>query len=305
MSIHTLIDSPLCFRLGWTILHSVWQVLLLAILLAACLPALRRRGPQVSSIASVTVLLSCLLLPVMTFCLLPASTPTILVDLTNSASAVPIPPLQLQPAVNHSHLEFAMVAGVDGPVATEGLSADSSSSRVISDVEPVEIGTLSPVATNAPIKITAFDTEAMQRGITLVLPPIVALWLAGVLGLSVWNCGAWFAVQRLKMSATIPVTSAIERSAAVLAKLLGIRQAVRLLQSTLVGSPVVVGAFKPVILLPMSLVLELPPDQLEALLAHELAHILRRDYLVNLLQTAIETLLFYHPAIWWLSLIHI
>src|SRR4029079_9766943 len=59
--------------------------------------------------------------------------------------------------------------------------------------------------------------------------------------------------------------------------------------------------FKPVVLLPVSLVTSLPPDQVEGLLAHELAHVLRRDHSVNVLQSAIETLLFYHPAAWWIS----
>lgn len=55
------------------------------------------------------------------------------------------------------------------------------------------------------------------------------------------------------------------------------------------------------ILLPASLITEIPADQLESLLAHELAHVLRNDYLVNLIQSAVETLLFYHPAVWWIS----
>ena len=58
---------------------------------------------------------------------------------------------------------------------------------------------------------------------------------------------------------------------------------------------------KPVVLLPASALAGLTPQQLEAILAHELAHIRRHDYLVNLLQTLVETLLFYHPAVWWLS----
>ena len=73
------------------------------------------------------------------------------------------------------------------------------------------------------------------------------------------------------------------------------------MQSAIVETPLVIGALKPVILLPTSLITELPAEQLESLLAHELAHVLRHDYLVNLLQTAIETLLFYHPAVWWIS----
>ena len=76
---------------------------------------------------------------------------------------------------------------------------------------------------------------------------------------------------------------------------------VRLLQCATAKAPVVLGWLRPVILVPPSAVAGLTPDQLEAVLAHELAHIRRGDYLVNLAQTMAETLLFYHPAVWWLS----
>src|SRR5207249_10465429 len=85
------------------------------------------------------------------------------------------------------------------------------------------------------------------------------------------------------------------------AQRLGLRHAVRVLQSTLVQTAVVAGYFRPIILLPMSAITGLSTAQLEAILAHELAHIRRHDYLVNLLQTLVETVFFYHPAIWWLS----
>ena len=75
----------------------------------------------------------------------------------------------------------------------------------------------------------------------------------------------------------------------------------RLLESTRVDVPTVIGWLTPVVLLPASALAGLTPQQIEAILAHELAHIRRHDYLVNLLQTLVETLLFYHPAVWWLS----
>ena len=73
------------------------------------------------------------------------------------------------------------------------------------------------------------------------------------------------------------------------------------MQSNILDIPAAVGFFKPVILLPASTLIGLTPNQLELILAHELAHIQRRDYLVNLLQTLAETLLFYHPVVWWVS----
>ena len=86
-----------------------------------------------------------------------------------------------------------------------------------------------------------------------------------------------------------------------LSRRLHIAAPITLLESTLVDVPTVIGWLKPVVLLPASALAALSPQQLEAILAHELAHIRRHDYLVNLLQTLVETLLFYHPAVWWLS----
>ena len=80
-----------------------------------------------------------------------------------------------------------------------------------------------------------------------------------------------------------------------------ISRPVRLLESAIAEVPVVIGYLKPVILIPAGLLANLPVDQVEAILLHELAHIRRADYLVNLLQTMVESLLFYHPAVWWIS----
>ncbi|MBN2350509.1 MAG: pentapeptide repeat-containing protein, partial [Bacteroidales bacterium] len=82
---------------------------------------------------------------------------------------------------------------------------------------------------------------------------------------------------------------------------LGIKKAVKFLQSTLVKVPVVIGYFKPVVLVPLSAFTGLTTQQMESVLVHELAHIIRRDYLINLIQSLAEILFFYHPAVWWIS----
>jgi D-alanyl-D-alanine endopeptidase (penicillin-binding protein 7) len=92
-----------------------------------------------------------------------------------------------------------------------------------------------------------------------------------------------------------------ERELAQLARRFGITRTVRLRVVDVLASPVTAGWWQPVVLVPAALVSGMPPDLLQALLAHEMAHIKRHDYLVNLLQNLIETLLFYHPAVWWLS----
>ena len=88
---------------------------------------------------------------------------------------------------------------------------------------------------------------------------------------------------------------------ATMATQFGITRAVRLRVVDALASPVTAGWWRPVVLVPASLVSGMPPTLLEALLAHELAHVRRFDYLVNLMQSVIETVLFYHPVVWWLS----
>ena len=86
-----------------------------------------------------------------------------------------------------------------------------------------------------------------------------------------------------------------------LALRLGISGKVLLAQSGQITSPIVLGIFKPIVLIPLGFLTELPVDQVEAILLHELAHIKRRDYLVNLLQSVAENIFFFNPAIFWLS----
>ena len=132
-------------------------------------------------------------------------------------------------------------------------------------------------------------------------PWLVSVWLLGVCLLSIRFLGGWAAVERLRRVKTRPAAS--DRQAALnrLAARLSVTRPVRLLLSAAVQVPSALGVWKPAVLLPASALTGLTPRQLEAILAHELAHIRRHDYLVNLLQTTVETLLFYHPAVWWVS----
>ncbi len=133
------------------------------------------------------------------------------------------------------------------------------------------------------------------------LPQIVLVWFAGVVVVAMRLLLSWRTVRHLRRFDVSPagvlVQSVLERTA----QKLRLSRAVEVLQSTLVRTPAVLGWFRPLILLPACVVTGLPPGQLESILAHELAHIRRHDYLVNLLQTLVETIFFYHPAVWWLS----
>ena len=123
----------------------------------------------------------------------------------------------------------------------------------------------------------------------------------GVLSLALRLAWSFHDTIRLRRLGTSPVPPSFVTRLDDVARRFGIRRAVTLLESALVRTPTVLGALKPVILLPASALTGLTPPQLDAILAHELAHIRRHDYAVNLFQTLVETLLFYHPAVWWLS----
>lgn len=130
---------------------------------------------------------------------------------------------------------------------------------------------------------------------------VVWFWLAGVVAMSVWSAIGWFIAQRLKRRSNRALPQAWQSRLADLAGQLGIRRGIRLCESTLAQVPAVIGWIRPVILIPAGALINLSAQELEAILAHELAHIRRFDYVANLLQSAIEALMFYHPAMWWVA----
>jgi uncharacterized protein (TIGR03435 family) len=132
-------------------------------------------------------------------------------------------------------------------------------------------------------------------------PLVVAVWMAGVVVLLIRLIGGWWRISRLHQAARAASRSMWTATAARIAATLGLSQRVNVVDTSLVDTPTVIGWLKPVILLPVAALAGLTPSQIEAILAHELAHIRRHDFLVNLLQTFAETILFYHPAVWWIS----
>jgi beta-lactamase regulating signal transducer with metallopeptidase domain len=128
----------------------------------------------------------------------------------------------------------------------------------------------------------------------------VAIWLLGFVLMLGRLLLALRYVRRLRQRVS-PVPAAWQRVLAGLVARAGLTQGVELRASVLVPSPLVIGYLKPIILLPLSVAGGLRPAELEMILAHELAHIVRRDYLFNFVQALAETVFFYHPAVWYLT----
>jgi hypothetical protein len=108
-------------------------------------------------------------------------------------------------------------------------------------------------------------------------------------------------IQRLRASAQVEAPAAVRASFRRIASALGLRRPVLLRISSSIAGPVTVGALRALVLLPLSAATSLSPDQLEVVLAHELAHVRRADFFWNLVQTVVETLFFFHPAVWWVG----
>src|SRR5579863_6446156 len=153
-------------------------------------------------------------------------------------------------------------------------------------------------------KIAALPNATLRQAPALsanALNWLVAAWFAGVLLFSLRTAGGFFVVTRLRRRDSEPVTSELLGLCRELQQRLGIHRAVRFCESLHLDAPAVLGWCRPVVFLPVSALTGLTETQLRAVIAHELAHIRRLDAFVNVFQVASETLLFHHPAVWWLS----
>ncbi|MBK7223675.1 MAG: M56 family metallopeptidase [Saprospiraceae bacterium] len=130
---------------------------------------------------------------------------------------------------------------------------------------------------------------------------IVMLWLVGMVIALIRLLGNIGYVEYLKSKFNFPVDPYWEELLNSLKTKMGVGKNVQLLESALVMSPMVIGHLKPVIFFPMGAINRLSAQEVEAILAHELAHIMRNDYIINLLVSCIESLYYFHPAMWWLT----
>ena len=134
-----------------------------------------------------------------------------------------------------------------------------------------------------------------------LLSIVVWIWLAGVTSLVARLAAGCWRVHRLRAATIAAPLSSWQLTAERLARRLRVGVPFRIVESAVVDAPILIGWLQPLIILPLAAMAHMTAAQVEALLAHELAHIRRRDYAINLLQTIAEALLFFHPAVWWVS----
>jgi beta-lactamase regulating signal transducer with metallopeptidase domain len=271
-AIENVLPAAVVERLGWALVHFTWQATGIALALAAVL-ALLRNAPAKARYAA-----GCLALGLMV--LAPAAT------LLYTTPAVAEADEEVRPADFSPQGPRPAFVGARG--AWVGVAADEPAD------EPA------PAEENATARSPGWG-KSMTGAIERAFPWIVLAWGIGVLVLSVRNLGGWIAIQRLARRKVRGVSAPWQRRFDALARRLALRRKVRFLESLVLEVPAVIGWLRPVVLIPASALTGIRPDLLEAVLLHELAHIRRHDYLVNLVQTVVETLGFFHPAVWWVS----
>ncbi|MGH9666407.1 MAG: M56 family metallopeptidase [Bryobacteraceae bacterium] len=212
------------------------------------------------------------------------------------AAALALAKLALKPAAASARYNLACLAlllALAAPAVTFWRLAETAAPPGVETA-------LSSAGTDAAAS-AARPTPVSDSFRTLVLPALVGFWLCGVLLLSLRYLAACWLVVRQKRERLAQVSPDLQASLRRMAHLVAVSRPVQLFQSARARGPMVAGWLRPVILMPAAALAGLSTPQFEAVLAHELAHIRRNDYLVNLLATAAETLLFYHPAVWWIS----
>ncbi|MBX0290853.1 hypothetical protein K3G63_10410 [Hymenobacter sp. HSC-4F20] len=268
-----LLPPALVRALGWTLVHSLWQGAVVALALAGLLLLLRKHSAEVRYRTAGLGLVVLLLLAGVTFV----------------RYYVAAPP-EVRPVAGYM-VEDEATPLADG-IVTTGVA--SSAAIVPSDgiVTTPEVLTTEVAPTGLRAWLIYFDQN---------IPVLVAAWLLGLLAMTLRLLGGLAYVQRLRRYRVQPLGQEWQERLATLAARAGVHHPIELLESALVRVPVVVGHLRPMVLLPLGTVTGLSTTYLEAILAHELAHVQRRDYLMNLLQSVAETLFFYHPAVWFIT----
>jgi len=191
----------------------------------------------------------------------------------------------------------ALVLMVASPVITYSVLGQYAPAPIPS--APVSLSAFAHTVNLASHRVVA-DT-ANRFSSSSLLTAFVELWFIGVLFFSLRTAGGFFLVARLRGRESNPMNAELFALCREMQHRLGITRAIRYCESLHLDAPAVVGWFRPVVLLPISALTGLNELQIRAVVAHELAHIRRFDAFFNLFQVAAETLLFYHPAVWWLS----
>ncbi|MBN7813951.1 M56 family metallopeptidase [Algoriphagus pacificus] len=246
--LNDLIPDNLLYALGWTLVHSIWQLVVIGAALWLSLKVFAKRSPNFKYNMALGSLGLSLFVAFGTF----------LYQLASQAPA---------------SIFDKMV--VDAMILEQSTQVSSMS-----------------VEAFIPRMIFWIETQ---------LPLLVNFWFLGALLFMFRLFNSLSEIRLLRKSSNLNLNPDLNHMMEEVGSRLGLRKKVQLRITEFGQSPITFGFLKPIVLIPAGLIFQLSPSQLEAIIAHELAHVKRNDYLANLIQSSLEVVFFYHPCFWWMS----
>jgi beta-lactamase regulating signal transducer with metallopeptidase domain len=251
----TCFSETFDYALGWTVIHSLWQAMAIAILMGIALIVLRKKTAKLRYWVANTALLTVLLAAITTF--------AYYYDFSKEP-----PKVQFIPET---------ISQTAGSPVTE---IENPKSKIL----------------HSTLTLDGFKDYFNQH-----IPLIVLVWIMGVALFILKLLGGVSYCYYLRSRLNFPADEYWLETLDRLKSKVGVKQSIELVESALTRTPLVVGYMKPMILFPIGAINKLSPTEVEAILAHEIAHVLRKDFIFNILQSVIEALFYYHPAVWVIS----
>ena len=269
MILENLANSQLIENLGWTLLHSLWQIAFIGFWLFLMLRASAKSSANSRYLTSLFAFVLALVLPVATFAWLSQKS-------------------------SNAHQNSVSYNAEKSGIYNEKIQPQENFSPSQSTKIP------NPNEENFFTSVGSLQS-GFAENFSVVSPVLVGLWFLGIVFFAVRLFGGVWQLHVYKTRDNCPPSQYWQAAFATLGERLKVKQMVKLVQSEIVETPMVIGWLKPVVLIPASVFTGMNPRELETILAHELVHIRRYDYAVNFAQSLIEILFFYHPAAWWIS----
>jgi beta-lactamase regulating signal transducer with metallopeptidase domain len=213
--------------------------------------------------------------------------------------------LPTQWALRNRPAQWRYLLALGALAAVCGLSVVTFA-KVYTPAAPASAGSASAavaplVLLESAVPATVHWLDRLESFFHQQLPLLVTLWLIGLLFFGFRLLGSLMYLQYLRRNQVRPLPGYWQERLREMAGRMGIVREVQWMESARVQSPMLIGWLRPLIFFPLGAVNQLKPEEVEAILAHELAHIRRHDFLINLLQSVVETLYYFNPAVWWIS----
>ncbi len=247
--------NPLNYAIAWTVMHSIWQILLITTIAGILQATLQASKAKLRYNILVAAIAFTVLITSFTF----------LYYYSNSSREV----------------EYAINA------------------NPVTSIENSTINTEAVVSVKESNKILSF--AGLNDFVENNLYTIVILWLVGMVMALLRLLGNISYIYYLKNKLNFPVDEYWENALSSIANKLDVKKKIAILESALVRAPIVIGHLKPMILFPIGAINRLSMEEVESIIAHELAHVKRNDYIINILMNVAESIFYFHPAMWWLS----